>query len=389
MAHAKIMIGRRLLQGLCAVLLLATAACEPAPTPQQAQTAATVAKAPFGTTADGEAVDLYTLTNANGIEVRAITYGAIILSLRTPDKNRQFDDIVLGYETLEGYETVNPYFGAIVGRYGNRIGKGTFELDGETYTLAKNNGPNHLHGGVKGFDKVVWQAEATDNGVVFTYVSADGEEGYPGTLTSRVTYTLTDQDELIVDYQATTDKATPINLTQHSYFNLAGDGAGDILGHELMLNASRFTPVDSTMIPTGELRDVTGTPFDFRQQTAIGARIGQDEQQLNWGGGYDHNYVLDGGADALALAARVYEPTTGRILEIHTTEPGVQFYTGNFLDGSITGKGGHVYEYRYGFCLETQHYPDSPNKPDFPSTILRPGETYESQTVFRFSVQTP
>ena len=381
--------GRRVLQTLCAAMLLVAAACESAPSPQQTQTAMTVVKEPFSTTGDGEAVDLYTLTNANGVEVRAITYGAIIISLRTPDKDGQFDDIVLGYDSLDGYLAVTPYFGAIVGRYGNRIGKGTFDLDGETYPLAVNNGPNHLHGGVKGFDKVVWQAEASEDGVVFTYVSADGEEGYPGTLTARVTYTLTDRDELIVEYHATTDKATPINLTQHSYFNLAGAGKGDILGHELTLNASRFTPVDSTMIPTGELRNVSGTPFDFTQPMTIGARIGQDEQQLNWGGGYDHNYVLDGGADALALAARVYEPTTGRVLEIHTTEPGVQFYTGNFLDGSITGKEGRVYEHRYGFCLETQHFPDSPNKPDFPTTILRPGDTYESRTVFTFSVQAP
>lgn len=379
---------RHLTRVLCTVLLLA-AACQPASSPQQTETPMTVVKEAFGTTGDGEAVDLYTLTNANGIEVRAITYGAIIISLRTPDKDGRFDDIVLGYDTLEGYLTATPYFGAIVGRYGNRIGKGTFDLDGETYTLAVNNGPNHLHGGVKGFDKVVWQAEARDDGVVFTYVSADGEEGYPGTLTARVTYTLTDQDELIVDYHATTDKATPVNLTQHSYFNLAGDGVGDILGHELTLNASRFTPVDSTMIPTGERRPVAGTPFDFRQPTAIGARIGQDEQQLNFGGGYDHNYVLDAGAGTLALAARVYEPITGRVLEIHTTEPGVQFYTGNFLDGTITGKAGHVYAHRYGFCLETQHFPDSPNKPDFPTTILRPGEAYTSRTVFMFSVQSP
>ena len=389
MADAQIKMKKRrhLLPTLCMALLLTMVACEPTPSPQQTQTAMTATKEPFGTTGDGEAVDLYTLTNANGVEVRIITYGTIIISLRTPDKDGQLDDMVLGYDSLEGYLTKTPYFGSIVGRYGNRIGKGTFDLDGETYTLAVNNGPNHLHGGVKGFDKVVWQAEATDDGVIFTYVSPDGEEGYPGTLTSRVTYTLTDQDELIVDYHATTDKATPVNLTQHSYFNLAGAGNGDILGHELTLNASRFTPVDSTMIPTGELRDVTGTPFDFRRQTAIGARIGQDEQQLNWGGGYDHNYVLDGDADTLALAARVYEPTTGRVLEVHTTEPGVQLYTGNFLDGSITGKQGRVYEYRYGFCLETQHFPDSPNKPDFPSTILRPGETYESRTVFTFSAQ--
>ena len=376
---------------LCLAALLFAAACEPPPSSQPAQT---VMQAPFGTTSDGEAVEVYTLTNANGVEVRAITYGGIIISLRVPDKDGRFDDIVLGYDTLDGYLTDNsPYLGALIGRFGNRIGKGTFTLDEETYTLAVNNGPNHLHGGLKGFDKVVWQAESFDDeegvGVVFTYISPDGEEGYPGTLSVRVTYTLTDQDALIVAYHATTDKATPVNLTQHTYFNLAGAGTKDILGHELTLHASRFTPVDSTMIPTGELRSVAGTPFDFTQPTAIGARIDQQEEQLIWAGGYDHNYVLDAGADSLALAARVYEPTTGRVLEIHTTEPGVQFYTGNFLDGSITGKGGHVYEHRYGFCLETQHFPDSPNQPNFPTTILRPGSAYRSRTVFTFAVETP
>ena len=378
--------GRRMRRTFCAAVLLAMAACQPASSPQPIETAVTVTTEPFGTTDDGHAVDLYTLTNANGVEVRAMTYGGIIVSLRVPDRDGKLDDVVLGYDTLDGYLTNNdPYFGAIIGRYGNRIGGATFDLDGETYALATNNGPNHLHGGLKGFDKVVWQAEAGEDAVVFTYVSADGEEGYPGTLTASVTYRLTNRGELFVDYRATTDKATPVNLTQHAYFNLAG--AGNILGHELTLHASRFTPVDSTLIPTGELRSVDGTPFDFLQPTVIGARINQDEEQLNRGGGYDHNFVLDVGADSLAPAARVYEPTTGRALDIHTTEPGVQFYTGNFLDGSITGKGGRVYAYRYGFCLETQHFPDSPNQPDFPTTILRPGEVYASRTVFAFSVQ--
>ena len=382
---------RLLTRLLCLAALLFVAACEP---PPSSQPAPTVMQAPFGTTSDGEAVEVYTLTNANGVEVRAITYGGIIISLRVPDKDGQLDDVVLGYDTLDGYLANNsPYLGALIGRFGNRIGKGTFTLDEQTYSLAVNNGPNHLHGGLKGFDKVVWQAESFDDeagvGVVFTYTSADGEEGYPGTLSVRVTYTLTGQDALIVAYHATTDKATPVNLTQHTYFNLAGPGTNDILGHELTLHADRFTPVDSTMIPTGELRSVAGTPFDFSQPTAIGARIDQQEEQLIWAGGYDHNFVLNPGTDSLALAARVYEPTTGRVLEIHTTEPGVQFYTGNFLDGSITGKAGHVYEHRYGFCLETQHYPDSPNQPNFPTTILRPGSAYRSRTVFSFAVETP
>jgi aldose 1-epimerase len=352
-----------------------------------------VTKKAFGTTRDGKSVELYTLTNAHGIEVRAITYGGIIISLRVPDKNGQFDDVALGFANLNGYLTPPPYFGAIIGRYGNRIAKGRFSLDGKEYALATNDGPNHLHGGVKGFDKVVWQAESFQSkdgvGVVFTYTSPDGEEGYPGNLKAKVTYTLTDQDELIFDYQATTDKATPVNLTQHTYFNLAGDGKRDILGHELMLNADHFTPIDKTLIPTGEVRSVKGTPFDFTTPTAIGARINEKDEQLIFGHGYDHNFVLNRKGNGLSLAARVYEPTTGRVLEVYTTEPAVQFYSGNFLDGTLTGKQGHVYKQRYGFCLETQHFPDSPNKPNFPSTILRPGQTYHSRTVFKFSVEKP
>lgn len=359
--------------------------------PPSHERSAMVTKAAFGTTREGKPVEVYTLTNAQGIEVRAITYGGVIISLRLPDQDGRFEDVVLGYDSLAGYLAPNPYFGALIGRYGNRIAQGKFTLDGKEYLLAKNNGPNHLHGGVKGFDKVVWQAESFQNadgvGVVFTYTSPDGEEGYPGNLTAKVTYTLTDRDELIFDYHATTDKATPVNLTQHTYFNLAGDGKRDILGHELMLNADHFTPVDSTLIPTGEIRSVKGTPFDFTKPTPIGARINEKDEQLVFGGGYDHNYVLNREADGLTLVARVYEPTTGRVMEIHTTEPGVQFYTGNFLDGTITGKQGHVYKQRYGFCLETQHFPDSPNKPQFPSTILRPGQTYRSRTVHRFSVE--
>ncbi len=348
-----------------------------------------IKKEAFGKTGDGTPVDLYTLTNQNGIEVRAITYGGIIISLRVPDRHGKFDDVVLGYDSLDGYLAKTPYFGAIIGRYGNRIGNAKFTLDGVQYSLAVNNGPNALHGGLKGFDKVVWKAEPFERqdaaGVVFTYTSRDGEEGYPGNLSVKVTYTLTNQDELIFDYHATTDKATPVNLTNHSYFNLAGDGERDVLGHEVMLNADHFTPIDKTLIPTGQIASVSGTPLDFTKPTAIGARIEQKDDQMVFGNGYDHNYVINRKGAGLALAVRVYEPTTGRVLEVHTTEPGVQFYTGNFLDGSITGKGGHVYKRRTGFCLETQHFPDSPNKPNFPSSILRPGKTYESRTVYQFS----
>jgi len=347
---------------------------------------------PFGSTPDGQAVELFTLTNPQGLEIKAITYGGIIISLKTPDAVGQFADIVLGYDNLQDYIDASPYFGAIIGRYGNRIGGAQFELNGESYALAANDGPNHLHGGVMGFDKVVWEGKPFESdsgvGVVFSYTSPDGEEGYPGTLQVQVTYTLTRSDELIVDYMATTDQPTPVNLTQHSYFNLAGDGAGDILDHELMIAADQITPVDATLIPTGEQDPVEGTPFDFRTPHRIGERISANDPQIEFGGGYDHNFVLNGTlAGDLTLAARVSEPTTGRTLEIETTEPAIQFYSGNFLDGSITGKGGAVYEFRTGFCLETQHSPDSPNKPGFPSTILRPGEEYRSRTVFRFGVE--
>jgi aldose 1-epimerase len=349
-----------------------------------------VTRAPFGRLPDGRPVDVFTLTTGRGLEVRAISYGAIIVSLHAPDRSGRLDDVVLGHDDLAGYLGASPYFGAVVGRYGNRIAKGKFALDGQTYTLATNNNANHLHGGVKGFDKRVWKADTFQNlsgvGVKLTYTSADGEEGYPGTLTADVTYTLTDKNQLIVDYHATTDKATVLNLTQHTYFNLASGKANDILGHELMLNADRYTPVDDTLIPTGELAPVAGTPFDFRTATAIGARIGQDNEQLKRGKGYDHNWVLTRQGDGLSLAARVLEPTTGRTLEVSTTEPGIQFYSGNFLDGTITGKGGRVYPQRSGFCLETQHFPDSPNHPTFPSTVLRPGQDFKSQTVFTFGV---
>ena len=352
-----------------------------------------ITRTSFGTTADGKAVELFTLTNAHGVEIRAMTYGATIVSLRTPDRSGQLGDIVLGYPTLAGYLAQSPYFGAVVGRYGNRIAKGRFSLDGKAYQLATNNGPNHLHGGIKGFDKVVWSAESAEAdssaAVAFSYVSPAGDEGYPGTLHALVTYTLTDRDELWVEYVATTDQATPVNLTQHSYFNLAGAGTRDILGHELMIAADRYTPVDATLIPTGEIAPVAGTPFDFRTPTAIGARIDQNDVQLQNGKGYDHNWVLNraGAAEgALVHAGRVTEPTSGRTLDVFTTEPGIQFYSGNFLDGTITGKDGQVYRHRFGFCLETQHFPDSPNHRNFPSTILRPGREYRSSTVFQFGV---
>jgi aldose 1-epimerase len=343
----------------------------------------------FGTTASGAAVHLYTLRNPSGVEVRLTNYGATVVSITTPDREGRLEDIVLGFDTFEGYLKNDPFFGVVVGRYGNRIAGGRFTLDGTTYTLARNNGPHHLHGGVRGFDKAVWTASIVDRpdgpSVQFEYRSKDGEEGYPGNLTAGVTYTLTDQNDLRIEYRATTDKTTVVNLTNHSYFNLRG--SGDILDHLLTIAADRFTPVDSGLIPTGVLRDVTGTPFDFRTLTAIGARIGAADEQLKFGRGYDHNFVLNNQSGVLALAARVVEPTTGRVLEVHTTEPGLQLYTGNFLDGTIVGKGGRSYGPRAGFCLETQHYPDSPNKPAFPSTVLAPGQQYETTTVFAFRTQ--
>jgi aldose 1-epimerase len=375
--------------GLVACQATPERAVQPPPSPES-KASATVTSSPFGTLPDGTAVVAYTLTNASGLELRALTYGATIVSLKTPDREGRYADIVLGYDQLNGYLEQSPYFGAIVGRYGNRIAKAKFTLDGKTYTLAANNGPNHLHGGLKGFDKVVWKAEPFADtrgaGVVFTRTSPDGEEGYPGNLTAKITYTLTESNALKVDYEVTTDKATPQNLTQHAYFNLTG-GAGDVLGHLMTINAAHYTPVDAALIPTGEIASVEGTPFDFRSETAIGARIAAPHPQIERGGGYDHNFVLSRTGPGLVEAASVYEPQSGRTLEVATTEPGMQFYSGNFLDGSITGKGGVKYTRRMGFCLETQHYPDSPNQPSFPSTILRPGETYRSQTVFTFGVR--
>jgi len=350
-----------------------------------------VTKEPFGATPDGTKVDLYRLVNANGLRADITNYGAIVVRLEAPDRNGKLDDIVLGYDNLADYIKDSPYFGAVVGRYGNRIARGRFTLDGIEYRLATNNNENHLHGGRKGFDKVVWEAEpvrtADAVGLKLSYLSKDGEEGYPGNLRVTVTYWLTNNNELKIDYEAETDKATPINLTHHGYWNLAGQGNGDILGHELMLNADRFTPIDAGLIPTGELRPVKGTPFDFTKPVAIGSRISRADEQLAYGRGHDHNWVLNRTGREMVLAASVYEATTGRVMEVFTTEPGIQFYAGNFLDGSNVGKGGKVYRHRYGFCLETQHFPDSPNKPHFPSVILRPGQRYQTQTIYRFSTR--
>jgi aldose 1-epimerase len=344
----------------------------------------TITKDSFGSTSEGVAVDLYTLTSAGGIEVKMTNYGGIITSLKTPDRDGNLDDIVLGYDTLAEYIEGSPYFGALIGRYGNRIAKGKFTLDGVEYTLAKNNLGNHLHGGIIGFDKIVWTAEQikddTGASLKLKYLSKDGEEGYPGNLDCTVIYTLTSDGRLKISYEAQTDKPTVINLTSHSYFNLAGHASGDILDHELMLNANRYTPVDTTLIPTGQIAPVKGTPLDFTTPTPIGERIAQIE------GGYDHNFVLNSSDGSPALAARVYEPKTGRVMEISTTEPGIQFYSGNFLDGSNKGKGA-TYNKHNGFCLETQHFPDSPNKPDFPSVVLRPEEKYTQLTVHEFSVK--
>jgi aldose 1-epimerase len=341
----------------------------------------------FGKTPSGESVQLYTLGNSTGLEVAIINYGGIVVSLKAPDRTGKISDVVLGFDTLDGYLKTHPYFGALVGRYGNRIAKGSFSLNGVAYKLARNNGENHLHGGIKGFDKVVWKAKPSSGGVPaleLNYTSKDGEEGYPGNLSATVIYSL-DNNQLKIEYSATTDKETVVNLTNHSYFNLAGQGEGDILGHQVMIQADRFTPVDAGLIPTGELRAVEGTPFDFRKSTTIGARIDAGDEQIKLGKGYDHNFVLNARGVGLTLAARVTEPKSGRVLEVLTTEPGVQFYTGNFLDGTVQGKSGKVYQQRYGFCLETQHFPDSPNKPQFPSVVLKPGERYQTTTVYRLT----
>ncbi len=343
-------------------------------------------KKPFGQTADGVAVDLYTITNPSGASVSISTYGGTVVSLNVKDKAGKFGDVVLGFDSLAGYLGEHPYFGALIGRYGNRIGKGKFTLNGKQYTLATNNNGNALHGGLKGFNRQVWAAkEVGDDALELTYVSKDGEEGYPGTLTATVRYTLTPANELRIDYTATTDADTVANLTNHSYFNLAG--SDNILTHQVEIAADRFTPVDAGLIPTGELRPVKGTPFDFTTPHAVGDRIDAADEQIKLGGGYDHNFVFAKHDGQLNLVAKVSEPTSGRVMEVLTTEPGVQFYTGNFLNGSLTGKGGKVYQRRAALCLETQHFPDSPNKPQFPTTMIKAGETRKSTTVYRFSVQ--
>lgn len=348
-----------------------------------------VKKQDFGKLPDGTAIELYTLSNSKGMQAGIITYGGVVVSLTAPDRTGKYADVVLGMADLAGYLTPPPYFGALIGRYGNRIGHAQFSLNGKVFHLPANDGANTLHGGLKGFDKKVWKASpgtGADASLELTYLSKDGEESFPGNLSVKVVYTLTAGNELKIDYTATTDADTVVNLTNHSYFNLAGQGEGDILGHEVMIAADRFTPVDSGLIPTGELRPVKGTPFDFTKATAIGARIGQNDEQLKFGKGYDHNWVLNR-KSGLANAAEVHEPKSGRILQVWTTEPGLQFYTGNFLDGSLKGKGGKVYAFRNGFCMETQHYPDSPNKPSFPSTELKPGATYHTTTAYRFSAK--
>ena len=345
----------------------------------------------FGTTADGKQVDIFTLTNSSGVVAQITNFGGIVTSLSVPDRDGNLADVVLGFDDLAGYINEHPYFGTIVGRYANRIAKGKFTVDGKEYSLAINNGPNHLHGGLKGFDKAVWDAQAIDTpdgpSLRLMYVSPDGEEGYPGTLTCGVTYTLTDDNALKIEYDAVTDKATVLNLTNHSYFNLAGHNAGDILSHEATINADGFTPADKTSIPTGQIRPVEGTPMDFRTPTEIGARINSDDEQIKFGNGYDHNWVLNNKDGQLALAATFYDKTSGRLMEVLTTEPGMQFYTGNFLDGSNIGKGGAVYKQRNAFCVEVQHFPDSPNQPEFPTTILQPDERYTQVTVYRFSTK--
>ena len=342
----------------------------------------------FGVTADGTPVDRFKLVNAQGMEVHVISYGAILTSVKIPDRSGTFADVVHGFDTLDGYLTRHPYFGAVIGRYGNRIAGARFVLDGQTFRLAANDGPNHLHGGISGFDRFVWQATplAESLGVTLERTSADGEEGYPGALTARVTYTLSPANEVRIDYEATCDRPTHVNLSNHSYFNLAGHDAGDVLTHELTLFADRYTSVDRTLIPDGGLLPVEGTPLDFRRSTRIGARIGEPHPQLGYAGGYDHNWVLSDRAGEMRQAARLVDPGSGRSLDVSTSEPGIQFYSGNFLDGTITGKGGAIYGHRSALCLETQHYPDSPNQPAFPSTLLLPGRTYRSRTILAFGV---
>jgi aldose 1-epimerase len=355
------------------------------------QATTNIKKQTFGKTPDGGAADLYTLVNGKGMEVAITNYGGIVVQMRVPDRKGNLADVVLGYDNLDGYIHDQSYLGALIGRYANRIANGKFTLAGKTYTLPRNNGENTLHGGIQGFNQALWRAAEIESSsgpaLQLEYLSKDGEEGFPGNLSVKVIYALTDENELKIEYSATTDKATVVNLTSHSYFNLAGAGNGDILQHQVMLRADKFTPVNESLIPTGELRSVQDTPMDFRTPTAVGARIEQDDQQLKFGRGYDHTWVLEsGGSKTPTLAATVYEPGTGRMLEVWTTEPGVQFYTGNFLNG-VKGKGGKIYQRRYALSLETQHFPDSPNHPNFPSTVLKPGERYHTVTVYKFSAR--
>ncbi len=369
------------------VLALLTTLFSCAPNRQSVITG--VNKQNFGSLPSGEQIDLYTLRNSKGMEAAITNYGGRLVSLTTPDRNGKFDDVVLGFDDLAGYLGKNPYFGAIVGRYANRIANGEFKLDGVAYKLARNNGPNSLHGGLKGFDKVVWKARVISTndgpGLELKYLSKDGEEGYPGNLNVTVTYTLTENNELKIDYQATTDKDTVLNLTNHSYFNLSGQASGRILQDVVTIDADEFTPSNANQIPTGKLQSVAGTPFDFRKPTPIGARIDEKDPQLEYAKGYDHNFVLNHSGDTPSFAARVSDPDSGRVLEVLTTQPGLQFYTGNHLDGTVKGKGGVVYGFRSAFCMETQHFPNSPNQPNFPSTELKPGQRYHEITVFKFS----
>jgi len=377
--------------GLGAICLIG---CASMPTP--ANQMGTVSQAPFGKTPDGTPVEIYTLRNSKGMQARIMTYGGIVQSLKVPDKNGKFDDVVLGFDNLDGYVRDSyvkacPYFGALIGRYGNRIGGAKFTLEGQTYTLAANNGPNSLHGGLKGFDKVVWQAKsllaADGPALELTYLSKDGEEGFPGNLNVTATYTLTDDNALKLTFSATTDKPTVVNLTHHSYFNLAGQGNGNILGHEVYIDSDKTTPVDKGLITTGEFAPVDGTPFDFRKPTTIGARINDPDTVLQYGPGYDHNWVINKPMGQLGMMARVVEPVSGRVMEVWSDEPGLQFYAGNFLDGTLTGKDGKVYQRRTGFCMEPQHFPDSPNKPNWPSVELKPGQTYHNVIEYKFTAE--
>ncbi|NIK91441.1 galactose mutarotase [Mangrovimonas sp. CR14] len=386
---------KRSIHCILVALIFITVGCKDNKTEQktenemEVENKSTITKTTFGQMPDSTTVDQYTLKNSNGVEMNVITYGGRITSFKFPNKQGAFENVILGFDNLEDYLGDNPFFGALIGRYGNRIANAKFTLDGSEYTLATNDGPNSLHGGVNGFDRVVWNAEPIEGGdaavLKLTYTSKDGEEGFPGTLEVTVVYTLTNDDALEVSYEATTDKTTVVNLTQHSYFNLSGDFSKTILDHEVVLNSDAYLPVDATLIPTGEIRKVEGTPFDFRQSKVIGKEINAENEQLNLGKGYDHCWVLNG--EGMRLVASAYEANSGRFMEVYTDEPGIQFYTGNFLDGTLPMPNGGTYGHRTGFCLETQHYPDSPNQSEFPTTVLKPGETYQSKTTFKFSTK--